>query len=178
MSYPDLPDLISVSTHIDHNIRMQMYDSNCTSRMNWFDLAGTPCLAFKPKPLNTFESIKALLAATFDEEPLKDYFSEQSTVPSPWNTYSRDGAREGGRLDIYDSVFRPNWTQYSGAYCLFPCNPKDTCHFEGHNSARTHSTVGHIAVAATTAKSLRIRLIVVVPPTPTPSDLDAYNWHW
>jgi hypothetical protein len=39
--------------------------------MNSFDLAGTPCLVFEPAPLNAFESIKAILAATIDEEPLE-----------------------------------------------------------------------------------------------------------
>jgi len=177
-NYSDLPDLISASTHIDHHIRMQKYDSNCTSRTNWFDLAGTPCLVFEPEPLNAFESIEAILTATFEEEPLEAYFWEQSAVPCPWNTYWTDAAREGSGLDINDPVFGPHLTQYSGAHSWFSCDSEEPCECEGHNCARTHLTVGHAAAAATTAKSLRILLIVVVPPTPTPFEIDAYNWPW
>jgi hypothetical protein len=157
---------------------MHQYDSNCTSRTNWFDLAGIPCLVFEPEPLNAFESIEAILTASFEEEPLEAYFWEQSAVPSPWNTYWTEAAREGGGLDINDPVFGPHWTRYTGAHSWFPCDPEELCDCEGHNCAGTHSTIGHAAAAATTAKSLGIPLIVVVPPTPTPSELDAYNWHW
>jgi len=156
---------------------MQKYDSNCTSRKNWFDLAGTSCLVVERERLNAFESIKAILAATFEEEPLEAYCWEQSTVPSPWNTYLTDAAREGGGLDINDPVFGPHWTQYSGAHSWFPCDPEELCECEGHNCVRTQSTIGHTATAATTAKSLGIPLIVVVPSTLTPSELDTYHWH-
>jgi hypothetical protein len=44
--------------------------------MNSFDLAGTPCLVFDPEPLNAFENIKAILAATIQDEPLEAYFWE------------------------------------------------------------------------------------------------------
>jgi hypothetical protein len=87
-----------------------MYDSNYTSQTNWFDLARTPCFVFEPEPLNTFEGIEAVVAATFEEEPLEPYFWDQSTVPSPWNTYCTDAARERSRLDIKDPVFGPHWT--------------------------------------------------------------------
>jgi hypothetical protein len=112
-NYDDLPDLVSVSKLTYHNIRMHRYDSNCTSQMNWFDLAGTTCLVFEPEPLNAIESIKAILAATFEEEPVEAYFWEQSAVPSPWNTYWTDAAREGGGLDINDAVCGPHWIRYS-----------------------------------------------------------------
>jgi len=95
---------------------MEKYESNCTSRTNWFDLAGTPCLVFEPEPLNAFDSIEAIVAATFDEEPLEAYFWEQSTVPSPRNTYWTDAAREGGGLDMNNPVLRPHLTRYSGAH--------------------------------------------------------------
>jgi len=177
-NYSDLPDLTSVSTRIDHHIWMQKYDSNCTSRTNWFDLTKTPCLVFEPEPLNAFESIKAILRESFKEEPLEAYFWEQSAVPSPWNTYWTDAAREGGGLDINDPVFGQHWIKYQGAHSWFPCDPEEPCECKGHNSAGTHSTIGHAAAAATTAKSLGIPLIVIVPSTPTPSELDAYNSHW
>jgi hypothetical protein len=95
---------------------MHQYNSNCTSPTNWFDLAGTPCLVFEPEPLNAIESIKAIFAATLEEEPLEAYFWELSTVPSTWNTYGTDTAREGGRLDIIDHVFGSYWTRYLGAH--------------------------------------------------------------
>ena len=146
--------------------------------MDWFDLAGTSCLVFEPEPSNPLKSIEAILAASFEEEPLEAYFWEQPTVPSLWNTYWTDAAREGGGLDINDPVFGPHWTWYTGAHSWFHFDPEEPCDCEGHNCADTHSTIGHAAAAATTAKSLGIPLIVVVPPTPTPSEIDAYNWHW
>ena len=108
MSYSDRPDLISVSTHIGHHIRMHQYDSDCNSRINWFDLAGTPSLVFEPEPLNAFESIEAILMATFKADPLEANFWEQSDVPSPWNTYWTDAAREGSGLHNNDPVFGPH----------------------------------------------------------------------
>jgi len=128
--------------------------------------------------LNAFESIEAILTASFEEEPLEAYFWEQSSVPSLWNTYWTKAAREDGGLDIYDPVFGPHWTRYTEAHYWFPCDPEQLCDCEGHNCAGTHSTIGRSAAAATTAKSLGIPLIVIVPPTPTPSEIDAYNWHW
>jgi hypothetical protein len=87
---------------------MQKYDSNCTSLTNLFDLSGIPCMVFEPKPFNAFNRLKVILAATFEEGPLKAYFWEQSTAPSPWNTYWTDEAREEGGLDINDPVFGPH----------------------------------------------------------------------
>ena len=157
---------------------MHQYDSYCTSRTNWLDLARTPCLDFEPEPWNALESIEAILTAFFEEEPLESYFSEQSSVPSPWNTYWTEAAKEGGGLEIKDPVFGPHWTRYTGAHAWFPCDPEEPSNCEGHNCAGTHSTIGRAAAAARTAKSLGVPLIVIVPPTPTPSELDAYNWHW
>jgi len=84
---------------------MHQYDSKCTSRTNGFDLTGIPCLVFEHEPLNAVESIKEILTASFEEEPLEGYFLEQSAVPSPWNTCLIDAARGGGGLDINDPVF-------------------------------------------------------------------------
>jgi hypothetical protein len=44
-------------------------------------LAGTPCLVSEPEHLNTFESIEAILAATFEEEPLKFNFVKSQRFP-------------------------------------------------------------------------------------------------
>jgi hypothetical protein len=128
--------------------------------------------------LNVFESIEAILTASFKEQPLEANFWEQSAVPSPWNIYWTNTAKEGGGLDINDPVFGPHWTRYTGAHSRFPCDHEEPCDCEGHNCAGTHSTIGHAAAAAPTTKSLRIPLIFIVPPTPTPSELDAYSWDW
>jgi len=107
-----LPDLISVTTHMDHHIRMHQYDSNCTSQMNWFDLARIPCLVFEPERLNASESIEVISTVYFQAEPLENDFWEQSDVPSPWNTSWTDSAREGGGLHIINPGFRQPWTKY------------------------------------------------------------------
>jgi len=151
---------------------MHQYDSNCTSRTNCFDLAAIPCLVFEPEPLNAFESSEEILTESFKEEPHEAYFWEQSTVPSLWNTYWTDAAREGGGLDIDDPVFGPHWTRYTGAHSGFPCDPEQPCDCEGHNCAGTQSTIGYTAATVTTAKSRGIPLIVIVPLTPTPSEID------
>jgi hypothetical protein len=39
--------------------------------MNWVDLTGTPCLVLEPEPLITFNCLKPIFSATFEEEPLK-----------------------------------------------------------------------------------------------------------
>jgi len=159
---------------------MQKYDSNCTSRTNWFDLAGIFCPVFEPEPLNAFDSIGAIVTAAFEEEPLEAFFFEQSDVPSPWNTYWTDAAREGGGLDIKDPVFGQHWTEYRGLHFgLFTdCDVNELCDCEGHNCVGAESTVGHAAAAATTVKPLEVLLIVVVTPPPTPSEIDKHSWHW
>jgi hypothetical protein len=157
---------------------MQKYHSSGGSRTHWFDLAATPGPVFEHEPLNSFESIEAILTATFHEAPLEAYFWDQSTVPSLWNTYWKDAAREGGGLDINNPVFGPHLTQYTRAHPRFPCDSEQPCNWECHNCVGTQSTIGRAAVAATTAKSLGIALIVVEPPTPTPSQFDIFNWDW
>ena len=118
--------------------------------MNWFDLAGTPCDLFEHEPLNTFESIDAVLAANFEEEPFEDYFYEQSEVPSLGNVYWKDAAWEGGGLDSNDPVFGLHWTKYSGLHLgwITNCDPEEACECEGHNCAGAQSTIGHAAAAA------------------------------
>jgi hypothetical protein len=66
---------------------MQEYESNCTSMTNLFHVGGIFCLVFEPEPLNAFESIEALLTATFEEEPQEVHFLEQSDISSLCNTY-------------------------------------------------------------------------------------------
>jgi len=56
-------------------------------------------------------------------------------------------------------------------------HPEEPCDCEGHNCWAIHSTVGHAAAVATTAKSLGIPLIVIVPLSPTPSKIDISNCH-
>jgi hypothetical protein len=111
----DSPDLISVCTPIDNYIRRHQYDSKCTSRKNWFDLAGIPYLVFEHEPLNALQSIEAILAESSRLDPLEADFWEQSMVPSPWNIYWTDAARDGGGLDLNHPVFGQHWTRYTGA---------------------------------------------------------------
>jgi len=159
---------------------MQQYNSNCTSQMNWFDLAGIPCLVFEPATLKAFKSIQAILLAPFKEEPQEGYLSERSDVPLSWNTYWPDTAREGSGLDTHDVVFGQHFIKYKGLKVglITDCDPNKVCDCEGHNCVGEQSTVGHTAAAATTAKSLGVPLMVVVPPTPTHYGMDIYVQYW
>jgi hypothetical protein len=156
---------------------MQKYDSNCTSRTNWFDLAGIPCILSEPEPLNAFESIGELLTVEVDDIYLPAYFWEQSDVPSPWNLYWTEAAAYGGGLALDDPVFGDSWTTYWGAHSWFNCDKDTPCWCEGHDCRGTHETEGH-APAAATAKAPAVPLIVVEPPTPTPSEVGQFSWHW
>jgi len=59
---------------------MQWNDVDCKSENNSFDLAGTPCVLSEPTSLNNFKSIKSVLTATFEQDPLEANLCEQSTV--------------------------------------------------------------------------------------------------
>jgi hypothetical protein len=163
---------------MDHHIRMQKYDSNCTSRTNCFDLAGTHRTLSKQEPPNAFESIERLLNTEVDDICLPAYFWEQSDTPSSWHLYWAEAAAYGGGLEIDDPVFGNCWTRYWGAHSWFHCDIDTPCWCEGHDRRGTHETEGLVPAAAETAKSLLIPLIVVEPPTPTPSELDQFIWHW
>ena len=80
--YHDLQDALSVSTPIDHHIRMQDYELNSTPRTNWFELAGTWCSLSGPEPVNAFESIEGWLDTEVHDVVLPAYLWEQSDVPS------------------------------------------------------------------------------------------------
>jgi hypothetical protein len=73
ISAESLPDVISDITPIDHHTWMLEYDSQCTSRTNWFHLAGVHCTISEPEPLKACQSIEGLLDAEI-EEPLPAYF--------------------------------------------------------------------------------------------------------
>jgi hypothetical protein len=157
---------------------MQKYDSKCTSRTNWFDLASTHCILPEPEPLNAFESIEGLLKTEVDDTSLSADFWEQLNVPSPWNQYWTEAAAYGGGLELDDPVFGDSWTEYWGAYSWFNCDIETPCWCEGHDCRGTHETEGHAPAAATTANAPEVPLFVVEPPIPTPSELDRFNWHW
>jgi hypothetical protein len=178
ISADSLPDLISETTPTDHHIPMREYDSNCTSRTNWFDFAGTHCTLSKPEPLNTFKSIEGLLYTEVDDICLPAYFWEQSDTPFPWNLYWTEAATYGGGLELHDPVFGNSWTRYLGAHSWINCDIDTLCWCEGHDCYGSHTTEGHAPAAAVTAKTPEIPLIVIEPPTPTPSALDQFNWHW
>lgn len=111
---------------------------------------------------------------------MEAYFWEQSDVPTPWNTYWTDAAREDRALDINDPVFGQYGTRYQRPHfgLFMKCDPEKPCDCEGHNGVGAQSTIGYAAAAATTAVSVGIPLVVVVPPTLTLSEIDAYSWHW
>jgi hypothetical protein len=91
---------------------MHQNEIKCTSRTNRFDLAPVPCLVFQLEPVNAFESIEAVLAATFQEEPFETYFVELPDFPSLWHTYWTDAAIQRVGLDINHPVFGKHCTMY------------------------------------------------------------------
>jgi len=125
-SYHDLTDSISVNTHIDPHIEMREYDSNCTSRMDSVDHAGTHHILSEPEPLNSFESIEGLSNTEVDNLMLTAYCWEQSDVPVPWNLYWTDAAAYRGGLELDDPVFGSSWTKYWGVHTWFDCDPEFT----------------------------------------------------
>jgi len=157
---------------------MQQYDSNCTSRTNWFDLAGTHCSLSEHEPYNAFQSMGELLNTEVDDVTLPAYFGEQSDVSSPWNTDWTAAAAYGGGLKFNNPVFGNGWTKYYRAHAWFNCHPEEPSECEGHNCHGTHSTEGHAPAAAATAQSVPVPLNVIEPPTPTPSEIYGCNWHW
>jgi hypothetical protein len=176
ISYFDLLDLVSISTRIHHHIPRLLNNRRCTSRPNWFDLAGTASLLFEPESLNTFASIEDVIAATLEQERMETEFSKQSEVPSHRNISWTDAPREGGGLDINDLVFRQQWTEYGRLQrsLLKHCDPEEHCDCKAHYCSGAQSTVGQTAAATTPAKSQGISLIIIVPPTPTPTGIYAY----
>jgi len=178
VSYHYLQDLISANTHTNPHFRTREYNNNCTSQMNWFDLARTHCSRSEPESWNAFESIEGLLNNEVDDFILSAYFWEQSDIPSPWNTYRTEAAAHGGGLEPDDPVFGNSWTNYWGAHAWFNFDSELPCKCEGHNCLGTHSMEGHTPAGAETAKPAPVPLIVIETLTPTPSELGAYNWHW
>jgi hypothetical protein len=134
---------------------MQKYDSNCTSRTNWVDLAGIHCTLSEPEPLNAFESIEGPLNIEVDDIVLRTYFWEQSDVPSLWNLYWTEAAASGGGLEIDNLVFGDSLMRYCGAHSWFNCDVDTPCWCEGHDCRGTHETEGHALAAAATAKGSR-----------------------
>jgi len=171
-------DLISTIFPIDHHIRKQKYDTNSTSRTNWFHLAGIHCTLSEPEPLDAFESIEGLLNTEVDDICLPAYFWEQTDTPFPRNIYWTEAAAYGGGLELHDPVFGNNWTRYWGAHSWCNCEIDTPCWCEGHDCRGTHETEARAPAAAETAEPLETPLFVVKPPTPTPSELDQFNWHW
>jgi len=177
-SFHDLPDLISTNTHTDPDSWMREYDSNCTSRTNWFHLARTHCSLSEPEHRDAFDSIEGLLNTQVDDLILPAYFWEQSEVPSPRDIYWTEAAAYGGGLAMDDPVFGSIWTKYWGTHSWGNCDLELPCECEEHNCLGTHSTEGHAPAAAATAKPAPVPWIVIEPPTPTPSDIDADKLQW
>jgi hypothetical protein len=154
---------------------MPEYDSQCTTRTNWFHFAGTHCTLSEPEPLNGFESIKGLLNTELDNVYLPAYFWEQSDTPSPWNLYWTEAAAYGGGLTIDNPVFGNSWTKYWVAHSWFPCDPDLPCECEGHGCGATDETEGRAPAAAETVK---VPEIIVTPPTASQTKLEVTSRHW
>ena len=118
---------------------MPAYDSKRPqqSRINFFDLAGRTTNLFEPEPLNSFDSIDAVILEP--EEPLEAYFWEEPQAVSPWNSYWTEAAKYGGGLQINDPVFKDSWTKYYGPHVN--CEGEEVCYCE-HNCGGTHTTKG------------------------------------
>jgi hypothetical protein len=118
---------------------MPAYDSKKPqqSRINFFDLAGRTTNLFEPEPLNSFDSIDAVILEP--EDPLEAYFWEEPQAVSPWNSYWTEAAKYGGGLQINDPVFKDSWTKYYGLQVN--CEEEEVCYCE-HNCGGTHTTKG------------------------------------
>jgi len=115
---------------------------------------------------------------SLEEEPLTTEFWGQFNDPSPWSVYGAETTAYGGGLELDNPVFGNSWTKYWGAHAWFDCDPEQPCECEGPNCLGAHSTNGHAAAGAATAKSALVPMNGIEPPTPTPSNMDAYIWHW
>ena len=131
---------------------MPAYDSKRPqqSRINFFDLAGQTTNLFEHEPLNSFNSIDAVILEP--EEPLEAYFWEEPQAVSPWNSYWTEAAKYGGGLQINDPVFKDSWTKYYGLHVN--CEEEEVCYCE-HNCGGTHTTKGR-AVTDSEAISERV----------------------
>jgi hypothetical protein len=88
------------------------------------DLVGGPICELERKPLNAVDSIKAILTATFEDDPLEADISNHPTVPSPGNSSRTDAAKKGGGLDSNDHTAYP----YVVYIMQFPiAHPTTTC---------------------------------------------------
>ena len=95
---------------------MQKYHGDYTCSTNCVDLNGTPGHAFEPESLNTFNCTEFMLTPTLAADHLEVDFWEQSDVPSHWNLYWTEAARDGGGGDINAQVYGQHWTRYLGAH--------------------------------------------------------------
>jgi len=129
---------------------MRQQGGNCTSRTNWFDLAGTCCSLSEDEPFNALETIEGLLNTEVDDPVFPAYFLEQSDVPSPWNIYCTEAAAYRGGLELDDAVFGSSCTKFWGAHPCFYCDPELPSECEGHNCVGIHLTERHATGAAAT----------------------------
>jgi hypothetical protein len=104
--------------------------------LNFFDLAGLTTNYCEHEPLNSFNSIDAILLES--NEPLDEYFWAEPQPVSPWNSYWNEAAKYGGGLQINNLVFKDSWTKYYGLH--INCEDEE-CYCE-HNCGGTHTTKG------------------------------------
>jgi len=111
--------------------------------MNLFDLTSIPCFVFEHEPLNSVESIEAIITATFEKQTLEAHLWEQSDGPSPRNIDLTDAAGTGGSLDINVPVFGQHCTEYVGLHfgLLTNCDAEEPSHCQGQNCVGAQSTI-------------------------------------
>lgn len=65
-------------THIGHHTGIRKYYALSAIQTNWDDLDSTHWPVFEPEPIDTFETIETILAATYEKQTVQDYIWEQS----------------------------------------------------------------------------------------------------
>jgi len=172
--YHNIPDLVSTSTLTDHQFEMKHYDRNCTTGKNWFDFAGTRSAVSNLNHWMPSRVLTLYVQQLWRKNRWKPIFGNNRLFPplgmligqmqsentEPWISTTQCLNNIG--LDIVVLILNSSVILKS-------------CVTEGHNYTETHSTIGHAAAAASTAKSLGFPLIVEVPATPTQSEIHGYN---
>jgi hypothetical protein len=152
---------------------MLAYDSKKPqqSRMNFLDLASRTTNLFEPEPLNSFNSIDAVILEP--EEPLEAYVWEEPQAVSPWNSDSTEAAKYRGGLQIDDPVFKDSWTKYYGLHV--DCEEEEVCYCE-HNCGGTHTTKGQAVINSdTTVKPQTTGGRILLPTISQVSDWNNYG---
>jgi len=171
------PDVIFISTEMNHHVPIQTWDSDCILQTNKLNLAGVPYMISEVDVLKAFASIDRILFN--GNEPLHPCFWEQTNLHCAWNVFWSDTAWDGSGISIYEPVFGMQGTKYLGLYFghFTFCNLEKPCDFEEHNWMGAVSPVEYAPAVVSIAKSVGIPLIVIIPLTPTLTTIDEQNCH-